>query len=160
MSCMLCCAWHEWCKKASYEDLLHHAWQNVSYISDKIHIVKYTLHEVNIYIYIYICTYGRTYVCMDGWIDACMNACIHMYGCEYLCMAVFPRYGGSEFHPRLAHDDFSVPMWVIWISLCQCIKSNQQICISPEPERRSKLIPIGMSNIDESLNNELSHVFK
>ena len=35
---------------------------------------------------------------------------------------ILPHYGISEFHPRLVHDNSSVPLWVVCVSLCQSIK--------------------------------------
>ena len=47
---------------------------------------------------------------------------------------------GSEFNPRSVHGNFSVPLWVVCVSMCQSINiRNQQIYISLEPGRSSKL---------------------
>ena len=41
--------------------------------------------------------------------------------------------GGCEFDPRLVHDNFSIPLWFICVSLCQSIKINKsttmQVCM-------------------------------
>ena len=44
-------------------------------------------------------------------------------------LAILPRFVRREFIPRMTHDNFLVPLWDIFVSLCQNITIKQQTCI-------------------------------
>ena len=56
------------------------------------------------------------------WIRSLQESSIRFTPWKGVWLAESPQSGGREFDPRRAHDNLSVPLWVICVSLCQSIK--------------------------------------
>ena len=58
-------------------------------------------------------------------------------------LVMLPPSGHFEFNPHMVHDNFSAPLWVVWVFRATVAsKLKQQLFISPEPGSSSKLTQV------------------